>query len=71
MGTLSNDLHDKIEEHGIEMKLPEVLDSMKRSLGISREIMNYCQEVAFEKLARKLGRVLRGKQPPLSDHTFL
>lgn len=61
MGRLSNDLHDKIQAHGIEMNLPEGLNPMKRPLGVSMEIMNYCKEVVFEKLARELNRVSDSK----------
>lgn len=61
MGKLSNDLHDKIQKHGIEMKLPEGLDPMKQPLRASKEIFNYCKEVVFEKLARELGRASDSK----------
>lgn len=61
MGRLSNDLHAKIQHYGIKVELPAGLDPMKRPLGTSKEIINYCKEVVFEKLARELDRVSDSK----------
>ena len=57
MGTLSNDLNNKIRRFGIPMDLPKDLDPTKRPLSTTKEIRNYCKEVIFETLARELDRV--------------
>ena len=61
---LSNDLHRKIQTDGISMELPEALDVNKRLYSYNpnfSEIVNYCREVLFEKLGRRLGRLKESK----------
>jgi hypothetical protein len=56
MGKLSNDLHKKIQKYGIRTDIPEGLDPTKRPSIASEEIINFCKEVIFEKMAQDLGR---------------
>jgi len=61
MGRLANDLQKKIQEYGIKIELPEGLNPKKMSASASEEIISYCKEVIFEKLAQDLDRPNSGK----------
>ena len=68
MSRLSNDLERVIKQHGIKMEMPQGINPMERPLAASKEVMNYCKEVVFEKLARELGRVQDSKPLAFSKH---
>lgn len=61
IGRLANDLHQKIQKHGVKMELPEGLNPKRPSATASEEIITYCKEVIFQKLALDLDRAHSGK----------
>ena len=61
MGRLANDLHDKTQKYGVRMDLPEGLNPKRPSATASEEIITYCKEVIFQKLALDLNLPHTGK----------
>lgn len=61
IGRLANDLHKKTQKYGIKIELPEGLNPMKRRASASEEIVMFCKEVIFERLAQDLDRPNSGK----------
>jgi len=61
MSKLSNDLNKKIQRYKIEPEIHKDIDPDERPLQASKDVLNYCREVVFEKLARELGRVSDSK----------